>query len=570
MAKDEGAKEKLQAENASSQALAKVATKAGLPKDFPRMSATAKLHAILDLEEPHKVIRLLRPDELFHLIREIGLEDGYQLALLGTPEQRDAIRDLLLFGRHGQYLPRRMDDILTLSMESGLEEALEVIRRSDGELLALHLFSQARFVLARDEEAEDLPDIGTFLTPDNVFMVYCPNPDNVPSVKRFLDLLYAEGVEFAQRIIFAGLHDTPMSLEEQSLRYRNFRLQDLGFPPPEERFSIFEPLEEGPFVDLLKRHAKIPDWSSEPPTPSLAIVLANKAEDALFWECLLAIDDERTLRRILHRMLYLVNHVASAITDDYEDDEAWQEAATYAVATVSLGIEALSSGTSGVERDVEIGREVLASVHPKYLFRIGFGRVHRLVLMARRIGRDIGGLSALDILGPRRSQTVRGLLEFPPMFSVLGVGHFEFSTLNQVREVQRLLSDTMGVLEFLKDHLDFMPVTARRHKGLVEPTLLNAIATLWARTVLYGEPSLEPLTADEVTALRAVAFEGGRIRNALKDASSVLKGKVPQSEAVQAFLDEALEAVEEALSGLDPSRKVDVRFIGTALLVKGD
>ncbi len=561
---------------ASRRALAPLTRPLGLPEGFARLGATGKLNALLDLSDPGRVIRHLRPDELYGLVREIGIEDAWDLVLLGTPEQRQAIRDLEVWSED-QYDPERLDRILDLSVHAGLEHGLAVVRDSDPEMLALHVFAQARVSLVRDEEErpardtgaldeEERPDQASFLSPDGVFLIRCEDPDRVPSVRRLLDLMYAEGVEFAQRILFAGMHDTPGSLEAQARHFREMRLQDLGFPPPEERFAIWEPFDAMGLKDLIERQmprAEGPDALDAGRHP-LALVLAGQDSPPLFWEALASVAGDPSLPALVHRLLYLVNKVLAARTTTFHDDSAWEAAAAHVLDLVSLGLEHLSGS------DRERAGQVLVAVHPQHLYRTGVEVLRPLNLIARAVLREVGGMTRLAILGESRADVVRAALVFPPERPI-GVGRAPAWTLEDATRTRIVLADALAVLRFARAHLGFAPAShpaGARIRALSEPTLANALATAWARQVLRGDPSIEPLTGEEVRDLLVAGFEGGRIRPALREITLPSPLSETEAHAVRTFLDEALTRVEESLGRLDPGRPVDARFVGDCLLVR--
>lgn len=560
---------------ASRRALAPLARPLGLPEGFARLSATGKLNALLDLPDPGRVIRHLRPDELYGLVREIGVEDAWDLVLLGTPEQRQAIRDLEVWSED-RYDPQRLDRILDLSVQAGTEHGLAVVRDSDPDMLALHVFGQARVSLARDEEEgrgggagpedDEGQDEASFLSPDGVFLIRCEDPDRAISVRRLLDLMYAEGVEFAQRILFAGMYDTPGSLEAQARHFREKRLEDLGFPPPEERFAIWEPFDARGLKDLIERRIPrvegpdAPDAGRHP----LALVLAGQDSPPLFWEALASVGGDPSLPTLVHRLLYLVNKVVAARTTSFHDDSAWEAAAAHGLDLVSLGLEHLSGG----ER--ERAGPILIAVHPQHLYRAGVEVLRPLHLLAREVLREVGGMARLAILGEWRAEVVRAALVFPPE-RPNRARRGPAWTLEDATRTRIVLADTLAVLRFARAHLGFAPVLHPSGAGtepLSEPTLANVLATAWARQVLQGEPSIEPLTGEEVRDLLVAAFDQGRIRASLRVLTLPPSLPTGQDEAVHAFLHEALARVEDALGRMDPGRPVDARFVGDCLLLQ--
>lgn len=548
-------------------ALVPLARGLGLPDRFSELSPTEKLRVILDLPDPKLFVRRLRPDELYTLVRSIGIDDAWCLVLYGSKEQRQAICDLEVWDGD-TYSPERLDHILDLCTASGLDHALQVVRDSDPELLALHIFIQARVTVARDEaerdEGEGEDEEASFLSPDGVFMVHCNDPEKAASVRRLLDLMYAIDVEFAQRIIFAGMYDTPSSLEHVARYFREKRLEDLGFPPPEERYAIWEPFDLKGLKELVRKNLL-----HEPSDPGpdagrlpMALVLAQQKEKGgLVWDVLSAISDDPSFSLIVHRLLYLVNKVLAAETTTYHDDGAWDLAAKQAVELVSLGLEELSGG------DPTKARQIMLAVHPLYLYRAGVEVLRPLNLTARKIVRMVGGAARLAILGEEMADLTRAMLRFPPQSPVLEGA--KAWTCALVARVRKELKDIIAVVKFAYDYLGFNPQAGAVPKGcIVEPTLANVLATAWANNVLTGEPSPRPLTGDDIRGLVVAAFSEGRLRPSLRVMTLPEELTEEERQAVQAFVSRALAKVEDGLRTLDPGRPIDVRFVGDCLLVR--
>jgi hypothetical protein len=135
-----------------------------------------------------------------------------------------------------------------------------------------------------------------------------------------------------------------------------------------------------------------------------------------------------------------------------------------------------------------------------------------------------------------------------------------------VARAERVSLAAEVVARFARQALGFDPSAAVPGTG---PSFATVVATAWARGVLSGAPSLEPLSGDELQSLRAVAFEGARIRPALRrPAMTATATPTAEELAIREFLGSALDKVEETLGGLDPAVPVDLRFVGDALIVK--
>lgn len=540
--------------DAHEKTLTKLATAVGLPADFARMSPTAKLSAILELPEPKLFIRRLRADELYFLLNDIGLEDAHDLLAYASPDQRQAVIDLDVWSGDRLELAR-FDRIVEMLISTSYDLAVETVKRIDLETLAFYIFSRCRVALAREEVLGG----ETFLTPDGVFEVACDEPELVPAVRRFLDLLYAAGIEFAHLILHGGMNDTPSSLEETAFRFRDARLADLGFAVEEEKYELWEPFDVEALKVRLDQGIARSDTESG---PMLALVIANANTGMFFFEAAMGLKQE-WLVILMHRMTYLVNRVLSVRTKSMYEEGAWEAAARHAVSMVSIGLEALSKG------DLSKATTILSLAWPIELYRTGIETIRPIHLRAKRVIMDIGGSDRLDLFPPIIANTLRAAIQFPPvMFEGLvkngALSYREFLSRSEVHRMDEVCRDAQAVVEFGKRVLGFQP--NRRDTGV---TFANVFATAWARTVLSQEVSLEPLSGEDVAKLLVAAFVQGKIRPYIREQALGLAKTANQPERVRAFLEYVLDEVEETIGGLDPGSIPDLRFLGDILLVKG-
>lgn len=539
---------------AKGQTLARLATGHDLPPRFASLSSSAKLEALLSLPDPGRAIRRLRPDEFYFLLASIGLEDAHDLLLYASPDQRRALCDIESWSG-GRYAPERLDRILDLALGVSIDLATSFVRDADVELLALHVLGRCRVELAAESEGGE----ASFTSPDGVFLLTCENAEDVVPVRRFLDVLYALGVERGQFVLHAAMRATPSVLEDEALRFRDARLQDLGFPSQDERLAIFEPFDVAALRERIARAA--PEVPPTPEAAPLALVLDRSGGPPLFWRTLASLPATAAIA-FVDRLLYLVNRVLAARSADLHREGAWESAAAHAVAVLSLGLEELAGD------DDERAATVLRVAWPVELYRTGVEVLRPIHLTARRIVTDLGGSARLDLLGPEAADTARAALVFPPMTRDAATGaRRDLRTLREVRSVRESLRGTAAVVRFAVATLGFRPEASA---APTRSTFAGVFATAWARQVIDGTPSLEPLSGEEVRDLLVAAFRNGRVRPAIRAAATALAGRAPEADrtAVRAFLDKAIDAVEEALGGLDPGVPVDVRFLGDVLLVR--
>ena len=538
--------------------LARAAESLSLPPGFAGMSSTARLRAVLDLPDPGRALRQMRPDEFYLLLNGIGLDDSHDLLAYATPEQRRAVCDMDAWSG-SRYVPARFDRLLGMAACVSLDLALSLLGEMDTEQLELHVASSCVVGIAADDEPTS---DWTFNTPDNVFVVSCEDEASVAPLRRFLDLLYAAGLQRAHLVLQGLRRDTPSSLEEMALKFRESRLADLGFPPEEERFALWEPFD----VAAVRQRVEeaVPEPIEVPPAQALALALAGVREAPLFWRAVSAALPTVPAATLLDRLVALVNKVMAARSADLSDEGAWRDAATDAVLTASIGIEELAGGDEGR------AGAVLAVVWPVELYRVGVEAIRPVSLLARRIVADIGGVARLGLFDEETAETVRAGLAFPPELwaAIVEPGartRRAFATIAEARLARDRLKAALAVVRFARDSLGFDPAVPG---GPGRATFANVVATAWARSVLGDAPLPKPLHSGEVGDLLVAAFTGGRIRPAVRERAVALAGGARPDDrvAVASFVDRALDAVEEAIGRLDPAAGVDPRFVGDALI----
>jgi hypothetical protein len=505
-------------------------------------------------------VRRLRADEFYQLINGIGLEDAHGLLPYGTSEQRKAYVDIDAWSGW-RFQPRRLDRILEVAREVSSDFAMRLLNYLDPEVIALRLMTATSEVLTTDEvEARGLPDEGVVGTPDGTFMLICKDPEDIEVMRRWLDLLYAWDQDETYRILHALRRETLASLEEDSFRFRDARLQDLGFPGAAERFAIFEPFDRTPLRERLKEGGTS---AARPSGPlPLALSLAGTDRGLFFWTALEALADSPRLPIFITDLLYLVNRVLGVRTDDWFESEEWTESAAQVLRWVSVGLEDLSAG------DTEEAARIATLSSPVELFRAGVEALRPAHIRARKVVAEAGGTANLRRFDEPTAAMLQALASFPPKVADEADPHLprDPRSMADVARAERVSLAAEVVARFARQALGFDPSAAAPGTG---PSFATVVATAWARGVLSGAPSLEPLSGDELQSLRAVAFEGARIRPALRrPAMTATATPTAEELAIREFLGSALDKVEETLGGLDPAVPVDLRFVGDALIVK--
>jgi len=529
-----------------------------LPADFMRMSGTGRLNAILNLPEPDKVVRRLREDEFAYLVNGIGLEDAGCLMPYASGRQRRVLVDMDVWTGL-EFVPARFDNILEVAKESGLEFTLRMLKDLDPELLVLSLFKRAQFHTL--EEAEDLEfEEGTwFMTPDNVFVVECKTPDDVPSVRGELDLIYAISVAFAHRLIQSGRWDTVSSLEHQSYKYRTDRLSETGFPDEDNAYELYEPFDFEAFRSRVLTDDQAPASVGATAGEPLALAVVGTSGGLFFWKVLGAAGPgDLNPGYILSQTMNLVNRVLGSGNHDLSDTDVWESTSAHTLTVVSVGLEAVCGD------DVIAGLRVLRRSVPLELYKAGIEFMRPANILARQVVADVGGLANLVLFGEAAAMDIDAVAAFPPRCppSLCGGSSRDFVSCDEVVLATTMMKKYKAVVQFASGVLGFVPT--RKPGGTesaVLPTFENVVATAWAHQILGGGLSFAPLSRDDILKLRRLAFDGESLRPSLRVAR---EAEDEYAAAVREFLNSALDHVEESLGGL--TADFDIAMIGDCLL----
>jgi hypothetical protein len=319
-------------------------------------------------------------EELYYLVRGIGLEDATEVVRLALPEQIQGCLDLDLWSRDRLAMPRVlawMDALAELS-SSGLARA---IRALDEELIALVITREARvYDRGVGEAPDDDSRFVVYQTPDAAFHVEfrTTTATAARTIERFIARLYDADPDLARAILIDAKWGTTAELEEESLRWRTARLADMGFPSYDEALGVYRRID---LAHLASTVAQPEDAVPSEPA-ALPVPFADAfGDDSLLERALAEIDDPGTLARVAAALVALLNRVLVADRVDPSDVDEVREVTARARDTLSLGLDRLTGADVGAAR-VHLERTPLVDV-----FRSGVSLVADLAARARALDR---------------------------------------------------------------------------------------------------------------------------------------------------------------------------------------
>jgi len=193
------------------------------------------------IPEPDRLIPRLPEAELCFSIKAAGLHDAAWIVEYATQDQIQACLDLDLCS-HFTTDRVLLDEWFSCFAEAGDEVLLRIVQNVDPELHVLWLSDRLE-VLVRDADPTAWQAPSGARTIDGVFYLIPTRPDDDLAVPlRLLTLLFSEDGALYERLLQSLRYELVAETEEAALRWREARLQDLGFPPAEEALAIYAPL----------------------------------------------------------------------------------------------------------------------------------------------------------------------------------------------------------------------------------------------------------------------------------------------------------------------------------------
>lgn len=562
----------------SSRSLATLTARGGLPANVRSGGGMEALNWLLDREDPAAFLGELATGELYFTMKEIGVGDSHILLDLATPEQIRGILDLDLWTGHDVKLERWIG-WLDMARSHSIDTALKLVRSTEPELLQL-LFTREITVHPGDLDIDIIPDEFQVLpTPDGAFWVTIPRDhDLADRLHDMMKLLWAADMEKMRDIFQTARFDLPSSIEETLIRFREGRLEEMGFFTPGEALSVYAYSSPKRVREEVRKN--LSGMVVAPPIRHGDILHDIVLHHVTPPNTLGAVLDEMTpteRERFAETFTYLVNKVFMARTGDLSQTDALPEVGGHCGALVNLGLLWLAD--ESLTRAVEVAK----SLWPEQLFRVGFSLVTELSRQARRLAARSGAHHNLRLFGEPVDDVLEGLSRrYPVLYEgLVSPGALIWRDVRTLEELSRLelaLTDANSVLDFFERQLGFSPeallgadfgeLPEAERDGITFATLFR---TGLAQSMLSDTFSFKPLKRDELAAFLGVAFDlsSGHITatKALETVLAPLKSQV--DEHMAEWIDDQVNELGLAL-GRVQAYDLDPAFASALILTVGD
>jgi hypothetical protein len=361
--------------------------------------------ALLAGPDPERAVRALPGDELYYVIHEVGLRDAGDILALARPEQVQAVLDFALWERD-QIVPERAAEWLEAIAEAPYETIGEWVAGLDVELFALLLRKTTRIHDLSQEEAPDEPAGTLYPTPDGLFVLDVtgvpgddapddgdertqeagPMTTSARAIVRIVDALYRADRGLARRLLVGARAELDSELEELAYRWRQGRMEDLGFQDYYEALEVYRELDPATVrigeTEPGKARVRPIDERGDGPARAPAGLVERLTRGASpFARAAQGLRSADEVAELHFALVALTNRVLAADRVTPGDDAAVAAALERLLATLDLALEFLARGDAA--REIE----ALRTISLVRLFRLGVSLVGKVKLLATTLRR---------------------------------------------------------------------------------------------------------------------------------------------------------------------------------------
>lgn len=498
-------------------------------REVGRHSPHERARVLLRHNLTRALANIMPTQDLLITCKAAAREDRAALLRLLPNGAMQRLWDLDVWSHH-RLQPDRLGSWLQTLREAGTECATRQLQNLDTEMLGLLL---KVFIQVHEAEASESLNLGNAphaFTPDRQFLLVSRQPDRdvFDCLGGFIELLYGTKPLFATRLLQAIRWETPSSLEEAALHWRDARLQDLGFLPCGDCQRVLTYTNPQRALKQLTTAAR-PSSNAQTPNPlsrhlipaRLQAVVHNAAPHSLK-QALDEIDDAQALESIARQLMVLTNRVHAAWHKDLGDEEELGATVRHTLACLRIALETLS------QTHKKTASHWLLQSPLQQLFQLGRSLPLHLAKQLRKAARThgIANLAALTpTLDHPLRETVQGLLRREPVLygelvprekptkTKQPVTYRPFESLQDIATAAQATTEAAFRLTLLWGNGGIAATSKFNGEEARSFTCATLLATWMSNGLLAGKPKLRPLRKSELAALRQLVRQRGAAGN---------------------------------------------------------
>lgn len=486
-----------------------------------------------------EVIQSLPPEQLYHLIKEVGEMDALPVLACANQEQIQYIFDLEWW-QGDRFLPERAVDWLELLDKCDEEKFLEWILSEEFDQKVMVLQSLIK-VFKNDEMTDSYDGVENLkhLTLDSVYDIFFKDPEAEQPLEKILKLLVAEDKKVFDALMEAVIWYPVSQTVEKSYQWRLSRVGEKGIPEFEEACEVYSRLDPESLNLPVSSGKEFEDeesqWSIAPHYPVVHV------DPAMFLSrCLARMKDQQRINTICWELVYLANKVMVADRADPSILELRNEIMSKVLGYINIGLEL------GSDREEIKGEKLLHATWMQSLFQVGYGKVTQLKSQAHALIHEEGKILEF-LIAPGQLEAMSALVYRFPKIEVIHEAKQDESHFFNGRDLNSL--DDIKTLESFLQKMKFYVRLARMGLGLTVENLIemrdqvkfpedkndldmiHIMTTVMARFSMFKEIALEPLNPLAVKAFLEMIFLPGIFAD---------ESRVCNDEIIRAFQDKIL------------------------------
>lgn len=300
-------------------------------------SLTRRGERLLEAKDPARLVAALEPLEAYFIARELGLDQARPILAHYTPEQVQACVDLSCW-HHYDFQAAELGGWLMAIAGDDPTAMARTFLALDPEVRYLFLAQTVKVYSFEDDQIPDDESEETLraMTPDSRYLL--ERIDGEQGVEcnplGLVGALYQHDPAAAEHLLTAVRWDMRSQIEEDALRFRSGRMDELGFVAPDEAAVLFTSPPSQP-----------PPRVTEPAEGAVTLLPALYArqvgESNLFVQTLALITDPGYLARLEQELVWTINSAIVAYGETPRDIDHVSEIAIRVRDTISLGLARL-------------------------------------------------------------------------------------------------------------------------------------------------------------------------------------------------------------------------------------
>ena len=283
-------------------------------------------------------VATLEPLEAYYVVRELGLDQALPIVFQLSPDQLEACLDLDCWNRY-DFTADSLDEWLTAFAQGGPQNLAKSFFSLKHVVQLLFL---AQTVTVYDPDTDQVPpedqekDTIRAMTPDGFYLLELKT-EIALKIHPFtlLDALYQYDPTATHQLLSEVRVDLQTQIEEEALRFRNGRMEDIGFVTPDEAAVLFSRPD---IRQPLPRSKKSIDCA---PTRLPSVYASSLVETSLLQQALALITDQEFLSLLEQEIVLAINSAIIAYGEKTQDVEQISDIAERVRDTISLGLESL-------------------------------------------------------------------------------------------------------------------------------------------------------------------------------------------------------------------------------------